>query len=365
MLDQVAAAFERKDYRAAAQILKRLLQESPHDPWVQFYLGRIQEVSGKLEAAEKIYRQLLRETSNPRLAVQTRQGIQRLEQLQQEKRQAAIASAKANPSNNEPGFLILETVNTDDKTRIAPGFARVVKLDAYTARLQLPSRGWRLYRTGTTAELQVLAQELQNVGVPAFCVSLPDLQKIQVFQVHHFQSVTSQPTVVCSNDANQLGSLSFDWSEVRDRIEGLLPIFEQVVDLDVRNKLQRKEQTQDYAHFCDLHLPGRRCILRLHDGSYQYHQGVDFSPEASATPDSNTTRIHWNHLVEFLHTQLAQVPLWSDFTPFAETAIDQTIHLKRLPSHINLFRQVESDWDPAFHLYSGAIFLKKQQTATS
>jgi hypothetical protein len=359
MLDQIAAAFERKDYKTAALLLKKMLRESPQDPWVQFYLGRIQEVSDKLDAAEKIYRQLLRETTNPRLAAQARQGIQRVEILQQEKRRIAIEQATANPDNTQPGFLILETVNSENKAQIAQGLAKVMKLDAYTARLQLPSRGWRLYRTGTIAELQIYTQELRAAGVPAFCVSLADLQKVQVFRVQYFQSVSPQPTIVCYNSANQLGTLSFNWSEITQRVEGLLPIFENVIDLDVRNKLHRKEQTQDYIHFCDLHLPGRRCILRLNDADYQHQQGVDFSPQSTGgSLDGNTTRIPWNHLMEFLNAQLHKIPAWGDFTPFAETAIDQTESLKRLDAHIHLFRQVESDWDPAFHLYSSSIFLK-------
>jgi hypothetical protein len=358
MLDQIAAAFERKDYKTAALLLKKMLQESPQDPWVQFYLGRIQEVSDKLDAAEKIYRQLLRETTNPRLATQARQGIQRVEILQQEKRRIEIEQATANPDNTQPGFLILETVSPEHKAPVAQGLAKVMKLDAYTARLQLPSRGWRLYRTGTIAELQIYTQELQEAGVPAFCVALTNLQKIQVFRVQYFQLVSPQPTIVCYNNANQLGTLSFNWSEITQRVEGLIPIFENVVDLDVRKRLHRKEQTQDYVRFCDLHLPGRKCILRLNDADYQHQQGVDFSPQSAASPNGNTTRIPWNHLMDFLNAQLPEVPIAGDFTPFAETAINETESLKRLDAHIKLFRQVESDWDPAFHLYSGSIFLK-------
>jgi hypothetical protein len=47
--------------------VKQLLQESPQHPWGQFYRGRLQEVGGKLEQAEQIYRQLLREVNNPKV----------------------------------------------------------------------------------------------------------------------------------------------------------------------------------------------------------------------------------------------------------------------------------------------------------
>lgn len=363
MLDQVAAAFDRKDYRTAAQLLKKLLKESPQNPWVQFYAARLQEVSGKLPQAENIYRQLLRDTTNPKLASQARQGLQRLEEMVREQRKQAIAQATADPGSSEVGCLILEPISPDVKMAVAQNFARIMKLDAYTARMHLPSRGWRFYRTGAIGELQVYVQELQAGGIPAFCATLTEMEKIQVFQVHYIQAATPQAVVICENEAQQLGSLAFSWSEVTQRIEGLLPIFEQVVDVGRRNKLERKEQTQDYAHFCDLHLPSRNCILRLYDAGYQFNQGLSLLPvaENSAPGDRGTIRIHWNSLVDFLNRQLPEVPTWSEFTSFAETALEQTDLLNRLKSHVRLFRKTESFWDPAFHLYSSLVFLKNRK----
>lgn len=359
MIDQVAAAFDRQDYRTAAQLLKAWRKQSPQDPWVQFYIGRLHEVSGKLEAAETVFRQLLRDTVNPKLTAQARQGLQRLEAIQKARRQEAIAQATADPLNAEPGYLILEPIRPEDKSLAAQNLARIMKIDPYTARLQLPSRGWRLYRTGAIGELQLYGQELQTAGIPAFSAALAAVQKINVFRVNYFQSVAPQATVVCQNEADQLGSLTFDWSDVTQRVEGLLPIFEQVVDLDVHQKLQRKEQTQDYAQICDLHLPSRRCILRLCDSNYQFQQGVLLS--ASAHPQASaqgTTRRHWNSLIEFLNQQLPQVPVWSGFTTFAETVLDQTEMLSHIQPHIGLFRRTETDWDPAFQLYSALVFLR-------
>ena len=51
MIDQVASAFENKDYRTAANLLKQLLKDSPENPQVQLYLGKLHEVSGKHEKA--------------------------------------------------------------------------------------------------------------------------------------------------------------------------------------------------------------------------------------------------------------------------------------------------------------------------
>jgi len=360
MIKQVAAAFERKDYHTAAQLLEQLLQESPQNSWVQFYLGRLDEVSGKLEAAEEIYRQLLRSTTNAKIVSQARQGLQRVQALGQEQRRQAIAQATVAPSNTQLGVLVLEPVPGELRTLAAQKFAQIMQLDPYTARLQLPSRGWRLYRTGAIGELRFLGENLRNSRVPCFWATLAEIQKIQVFQVSYFQESASETKVVCQNEQGQIGSLTFNWSEVIQRVTGLLPIFEEVVDLDHRGKLKRKTQTQDYAQFCDLHLPGRLCILRLHDRSYQFQQGVVTAPQPSQTNNQTTIRINWNSLVNFLDQQLHQVAVWSDFTPFAETVLDQKELLGRIQSHIHLFRRAETSWDPAFHLYSGLAFTRGQ-----
>ncbi len=360
MIDQVAAAFERQDYRAAAQLLQQLKQESPQNPWLQFYAGRLDEVSGKLETAEAIYRQLLRDTTNAKIVAQARQGLQRVQAIAKEQRTQAIAQATSDPSNTQPGVLVLEPVAPDIRTVAAQKLAQIMQIDAYTARLQLPSRGWRFYRTGLIGELRFLGQKLCDSGVKCFWATLAEIQSISVFQVSYLESASPQATVVCQNQQGQIGSLTFNWSEVSQRVAGLLPIFEEVVDLDHRGKLQRKTQTQDYAQFYDLHLCSRQCILRLCDRSYQFSQDVITAPQSSQT-NNQTIRINWNNLINFLDQQLIQTTLWSDFTPFAETVLDQKELLGRIPSHVNLFRRAETNWDPAFHLYSGLVFTKGQE----
>ncbi|BAY75771.1 hypothetical protein NIES25_22180 [Nostoc linckia NIES-25] len=354
MIEQVAIAFDNKDYQTAAKLLKQLQKESPEHPWVQFYLARLHEVSGKYEDAEKIYRQLLRDTRNPRIVTLARQGLRRLQEIEQEQRQRAIAKATSEASNTELGLLILEPLNNELKAEASRKFAQIMQIDPYSARLMLPSRGWKFYRTGQVGELKFYGEQLQQAGIPCFWTTITAIQQIQVFQVKYFSESQLKATVVCSNQTNQLGSLTFDWSEVTARVVGLLPIFEQVVDVDARGKLERKTQTQDYTHFCDLHLPGRRSILRLYDNGYEFHQGLEIIPQAS----QNTIRINWNSLSNWIEQQLPQVKTWSDFTPFADTALDQTEMLARIESHIHLFRREQTNWDSAFHLYSGLVFVK-------
>lgn len=357
MLDQLIAAFDRKDYKTAAQLLKQLQHQSPESPWVKLYWAKLQEVAGKREVAETAYRQILRDTTNPKVVRQAREGLQRLEAVAQQQRQEAIAAAAIDPANAGQGFLILEPMTGDDRLAAAPRFARIMKLDAYTARLTLPSRGWKLYRTGNLAEIKLYAQELQQAGIPVFCSSLEAIQKLRVFRVQYFQTASPEVTVVCLSDTEQLGALTFNWSEVAGRVEGMLPIFEDVVDVGAYNKLKWKEKTQDFAQVLDLHLPQRKCVLRLCDRTYQFNQGVVFdASQDGATPTAQTTvRMQWNQMVAFLDEQLTSVPAWSEFTVFAETALEQLNLVKDLRSHIDLFRKAPTNWDQAFQLYSGLV----------
>lgn len=355
MIEQVAIAFEHQDYKTAARLLKTLLKDSPENPWVVFYLAKLHEVSGKYRESEKVYRRLLLMTTNHRIVTQARQGLQRLQEIEQEEKQRAIAQATAEPSHTELGVLILEPLSNAQKSQVASKFAQIMQLDTYTARLLLPSRTWKYYRTGRIGELKFYGLQLQQAGIPCFWTTIKSITQIQVFQVEYFQASQPQATVICRNHANLIGSLTFDWSEVTAQVLGLLPIFEEVVDVDVHRQLERKTQTQDYAQFCDLHLPERHSILRLCDRSYDFHQSLEINPSAS----QNTIRINWNNLLTWLTSYIPQVKQWSEFTAFAQTVLEQTEMLDHIQSHIHLFRRDQTAWDPAFHLYSGLIFNKE------
>lgn len=300
-------------------------------------------------------------TTHGKIISQARKGLQRLEEVKQEEKQRALAKATAAPDNNEIGILVLEPIHNELKTSVANNFAQIMGVDVYTARMVLPSQSWRVYRLGKVGELAFYGKQLQQAGIPCFWVKIPQIQQIQVFQVKYLSIDKSQIQAVCQNEANQTGSMKFDLSEVTARVAGLLPIFEQVVDVNARGKLERKTKTQDYAQFCDLHLPERRSILRIHDRGYEFQQGLETRPEAN----QNTMRINWNNLMNLIEENLPEVKLWSDFKPFAQTVIDQTETLNQIPSHINLFRREQSYWDAAFHLYSGIIFTKNAAVQTS
>lgn len=360
MIEPVAAAFEQQDYKLAAKLLKPLWKEFPEDPTVQLYVARLQEAIGKFDNADRLYRQLLRDTPNSKIAMQARFGLQRLEAAQQAHRQQAIAQATTDPDNHASGVLVVEPIAGAERAEAVRNFAKIMRLDPYTANLQLPSRHWRLYRTGAIGELQVYGEELRRGGISAFWRSIEQIEQIRVFRVQYFQSI-SPATVVCLDEQGQVGALKFDWHEVQQRVEGRLPIFEDVVDLDLHKKLQRKEQTRDYTQFCDLHLPQRNTILRFGDSTYQFQQGVVFAADAQLSELTN--RRSWNQMISYLRSQLPHAQLWSSFTPFAETALEHLDLIRAFPAHIDLFRKAATHWDQAFQLYSGLAFLQKKDTA--
>ncbi|MBD2022079.1 tetratricopeptide repeat protein [Leptolyngbya sp. FACHB-36] len=356
MLNQVAAAFDRKDYSTAARLVKEWLHQSPENPWAQLYAARLQEVAGNLDQAQMRYRHLLRDVTHPKLLAQVRQGLQRLEQPSESKLHSTVA--RQQPDDLELGCLVLEAVPSE-ATAIVQSFAQVVKLDAYTARMLLPNRGWKLYRTGPVAELHAVGQALQAARVPVVWAAFSKMQAIRVFQVNHFQSFVSSPTVVCQDEQNRQGVLSFEWSEVRQRVEGRLPIFEQVLELGYRDRLERKESIQDYAHICDLHLPKRGCILRMLDSGYEFDRGASVLPQRTSQLDRTTLRTHWNALIHEVQARSPEAIVWSDFPTFGETAADFAAPLSRLAAHIAILRQVDTYWDPAFELYSRLAFLRR------
>lgn len=355
MINEVVNAFERKDYRTAAALLKQLIKQEPQNPWVQFYIGRLHEETGKLEAAEKAYRQLLRGTTNPKVVSQARQGLGRLEAKEQERRQQALQAATMDSDSQELGVLVLEAIPSEKKTAAAQAFARIFPIDPYSARLQLPSRGWRLYRSGGVGELRFYSQQLEKAEIPCFAASLAQIKQINIFRVHHLSGSIDAPMMVCENEQGQVGSIAFNWSEVSQRVEGMLPIFEEVVDMDVRRNLQRKTKTLDYVPFYDLHLPERGSILRLSDRSYQFQKGISLTPKDFS---KTTIRENWNSLLAFFNHHLACTQIWSDFTIFAETAVDFSELLGHLTPQLNLSRYQDTPWDSAFELYSGLVYLK-------
>jgi hypothetical protein len=363
MLEQAASALNRRDYKTAAKLIAVLLVEQPDDHQVQSYAAQLQEATDQLDRAVEIYRSLLQHAVNPKIAVEARQGIQRIDLLQSRVEEQARGQAKAGIEENiEPGVLILEPMSAEHKQVIVKKFAAIMEIDPYSARLQLPSRGWRLYRVGQMGQLQFYRDRLLQAEIPCFCVSQHDIQQMFVFQVGHFQSFHPQGSIVCTDDRSELRTFNFNWSEVTQIVTGMLPIFEEVMELDARNRTFRKPKILDYVHICDLQLRDRRSIFRLCSQTYNFsgykqpldrHRHLNGDLRASTTQNLPTTsRDNWKNLISQINEQVADIPTQSNLTPFAETAFGYPELMGHIDPHLELLRRADSLWDRAFHLYS-------------
>jgi len=374
-LAPVTKAFEQKDYRRAQTLLKALYQHHPKDPSVQLYIGRLQEASKRPDKAEATYRKLLKATTNSKIISQARQGLKRIESQEKEQRQAAIAQATQNEHNTALGCLILEPIaNSADKQKAIPAFARLMELEPYSARLLLPSRTWRFYRTGPIGLLEVYVKELKAINVPAFCVSLEELATYDVIRANHLAINNNQITAQLLPEPSQAeareahkghDAFQFSCGAVGQCIEGALPIFELVVDtglkqgrLGPKKATLRKETIKDYAKVLDLHLPKQKKMVRLCDRDYNYPTSASSAVDQRYAPIAQ----RWQRLLaQQLKPALSHQP-WHEhrkFTAFGETVIEQTPFLQRIDPHIRVTaratmtaRADEELWDPAFQLYS-------------
>jgi hypothetical protein len=373
MLEQAAEALNRQDYKTAAKLMAVLVANKPDDHQVQLYAAKLQEATNKLDNALEIYRLLLIHGIDRKITTEARQGIARIEAIQAQIQVNALACARAGIEDNiEPGFLVLETLSLEQKQLVVARFAAIMNIDPYSARLQLPSRGWRLYRVGPMGELEFYRDQFQQAGIPCFCVSQYSTQQLYTFKVSHFQSFYPKATILCLDDLAELRTFNFNWSEVTQVVTGMLPIFEEVMEIDAHNRTRRKPRTLDYVQVCDLQLRDRRSIFRLCSQTYDfcdYKQLItqnrtqftgDLSTQLSGDLSGllngermpSTSRDNWQNLISKIREQVPEMDYQNNFTPFGETAIGYPELLMHINPHIELLRRADSPWDRAFQLYS-------------
>jgi hypothetical protein len=383
MLEQAADALNRQDYKTAGKLLAVLVADRPDDHHVQLYAAKLQEATNKLDNALEIYRLLLQHSINPKITAEARQGIQRIEAIQAEIQANALACARAGiEDNTEPGFLILEPMTLEQKQVVIERFAAIMNIDPYSARLQLPSRGWKLYRVGPMGELEFYRDQFHQAGIPCFCVAQQNTQQMYTFGVSHFQSFEPKATIVCTDDRSELRTFNFNWSEITQVVTGMLPIFEEVLEIDARNRTQRKPRTLDYVHICDLQLRDRRSIFRLCSQTYDfcdYKQLItqnrsqftgDLSTQLSGDLSGllngekipSTSRDNWKNLMSQIRKQVSDIPHQSNFTPFGETALGYPELLGHINPRLELLRRGDNQWDRAFHLYSTISMCRDHST---
>ncbi|MGB3295168.1 MAG: hypothetical protein WBB01_19465 [Phormidesmis sp.] len=348
---QVAAALEVSDYQQVTRLLKQWQATDPSNPLLRLYAALLQERTNRLEAAEANYLKLLKQSSSNKMMSQARAGLERIQQRQKAQKAEALEQARKISGGDEGAILAVAAPSEADRQEAIAGLAQVFNLDPYTARLKLPPSGFRLYRTGPWGEVSYYARSLKQAHIPTLTAKVSEIKALQTFQVCYFKAFTPQPTVLCKNAAGQLGTISFDWVEVSQRVSGQLPIFEQVIDLGPWGKTVHKEKVQDYAQVEDFHLAGRQIVLRLCDRLYQYQKGISLSQG-----NELNSRIQWNQLLSQLNRSI-NAPHHNDFTRFGKSALEFINLLPPIYPNLDIDRRAPSHWDQAFHLYSSLCYL--------
>jgi hypothetical protein len=366
----IKTAIEQEDYAQLLKLLKQWQKLKPNNPWFRFYVARWYEGTGKVERAEELYHKLLKSCHSPDILTQIRQGLQRLKQRVIDAELAAIAAAKAAPDGEAYGLFVIEPIAKEQIKDAALHFAEVMKTDAYSARLQLPTRAWKLFRTGKLGELRFYADALKLGQIPGFCLSLAQLETVQAWQVQYISELQPKLVIHCQDEQEKEHQIALDWREIHQCVEGMIPLFEESLEKNARGKTYYKTKVLDYAQFLDLHLGDRQIILRLNDQNYQFKQGFSFfDAEAHEVEiEQHSIRLKWNKLKQDLTSYLAEIETWSDFKTFAGNAADFPELLRKITPQVNLFRLEEhkqTHWDPAWQLYSTTIFAKKAQEITA
>ncbi len=349
METQVKAAIASGNYKQASNLLKQWQANDAQNTLLRFYAAQIQEHTNRLEAAEKNYTKLLQQSTNRKIISQARAGIERVRQQKKAQKEAELEKVRSISGAQELAILVIAAPTEVNRESAITAIAEVFSIDPYTARMKLPSSGFRIHRIGSWGELSYFQQQLASTNASAFCTKVNDIKALQTFQISHFETLSPQPAVICKNASRQLGKISFDWSEVSQQVRGQLPIFEQVVDLGSWGKTVHKEKVQDYAQVVDLHLPGREIVLRVCDRFYQYKKGI-----ALSQINETNSRIKWNQLLRTF-SESTKVPCHNDFNRFGKSTLELINLLPAIRPNLDIDRRAPSDWDLAFHLYSSLL----------
>lgn len=369
VFQKITQLLDRGDGVRAQRLLKPIYQQRRDDPQVLYLVARVNEVRDRAELAEKVYRQLLKAGNvSPAIARKARQGIERLAASDKLRRRDRIESAKlAKP--DRLGLLILEATPAERRRELAQALAHVLDIDPYSARMQLQTHGWRLYRVGDFAELDVYGRDLRKAGLKTFWVDRAAIDEIEVFRVDYLEQIEPNFVAVCVERGDRAGRIEFEPGEVTRQVRGGVPLFINAVSFDIskqdKEKIKRKPEIRDYVQLLDLHLPDRGCILRFCDRRYRFDSGAIFTQEQLEQEEKGlassaaTTRINWNGMLAAIDRQCPNVPLWRDFAPFAETTLDYYLLMESIDHYVDVMREEPSNWDPAFQLYSTLVWLRE------
>ncbi len=368
MQDLVAAfesQFAHKQFSAASATLQQLLSDSPDDPQLQILQGRLYDAMGQPNEAEEIFRRLLKAQLPAKLITQARQGLLAIEMAEVQARQGRMDEIAKLAGGSSFAYIALLPVAPEQKDWAIAKIARVFRTDPYTARFKIPNRYPKIIRIGTLAEMQAYGEELQTYGIAAIWLSIEAVAQIPIYQVEYFDELQVKGNCQVKAIAD-VDEITFTPQDVITKVEGILPTFGDVVVVDAKHKLARKEQILDRVQICDLHLRSYRVngevcdrggILRFHDNQYRFDLGLQLPVERSLKHIAPTVKERWLELSKWLDRTIPSAKTARDFQNFAEMSIVYPEFLQAIEeTHVTIERVKPSLWDNSFQLYSSTIF---------
>ena len=371
MFEELERSIESKNYDIALKIIEQLQEQGVDELWLRYYNTLMIEKQERFIEAEKNYRQIIKDSiyPDPKLIGLIRNAIERINIYKQEiktQEQQVKANKKAIFSNIENShdlaILVLTEVSLAQKQQLAPELAQIMEIDRYTAMLQIPTRSWKLYKTGQLGELNFYQTELAGVGIPCFCYPINQVNSMTVYNVDYVTHKQKSLVFNCQDELQQKHTLSVSTNEITSIAKGMMPLFELTVNIEKEiggdNVMVKRESTLDYVAFLDLHCPIQNKIFRFDDRSYQF----DFDKSLSGT---TTTQAKWKELENNLNNHTNSPTIYNTFKVFAENVLQFPEMLQQIKSHVRLYRRDDSLWDQAWQLYSSLIFLENQKIVRS
>jgi len=363
MPNQCLSEFEQMlqqcQWQKAQSALETWRSQFPHEPQLKVLEARLAYSMGNASQAEAMFREILRSATQAHILAEARKGLKQIEEdaiRRRKQRAEEIASAGADQGL---GFLALLPVNPDNvslRSKTVERLARIMGTDIYTAKFKLPTRYLKIIRMGAIADLQSYGEALQQAEIPAVWISLKAISAIPLLEVKYFE-LLGLGEVRALHDQ---GDTRFTLAEVSARVEGILPTYGNVFDIDAKHQIIRREQVLDRVRICDFHLPKHNLILRFHDSNYQFNQGMQIAINQPLAHVKPTVQQRWQTLLTWFADAMPHTRIHDDFSHFQDMLKMYPDFLKEVTPRIVLFRPKPQLVDNCFEVYSATVFLIQQ-----
>ena len=363
MLNLSLSEFEQmlaqRQWQSATAILERWKCQYPQEPQLKILEARLAYAMGNISQAEGMFRELLKSQTQASILAEARKGLKQIEEDEVKRRNQRIAELASTSTGQGLGFLALLPVSPDNvalRSATVERLARILCTDAYTAKFKLPTRYLKIIRMGTIASLQAHGEELRQAEIPAVWISLQAIAQITLKEVKYFE-LLGLGEVRALHDQ---GDTRFCLSEVSARVEGILPTYGNVFDIDAKHQIIRREQVLDRVRICDFHLPQQNLILRFHDSNYQFNQGMQVQARQTLPNIKPTVQQRWQALMRWFSEAMPNAVTHNDFPHFQDMIMMYPDLLKEISPRIDLFRHRPQLVDNCFEVYSATMFLMRQ-----